>query len=135
MKISEVPQDRGMIEGQLKEICYAVDEDGSFVLAKSAGWEPKNIANDQAWELIKEQVQDTIGKINAGKLSPLAYHMVRNQMGLGLLAKYVGYSRLRVWRHLRPAGFGRLKPAQLKRYADIFAMDVEALTRIPEADG
>lgn len=135
MKISDVPQDRGMIQGQLKEICYAVDENGSFVLAKSAGWEPKNIANDQAWELIKEQVRDTICKINAGKLSPLAYHMVRNQMGVGLLAKYAGYSRLRVWRHLRPAGFRRLKPGQLKRYADIFAMDVEELARIPEADG
>lgn len=135
MKISEVPQDRGMIQGQLKEICYAVDENGAFVLAKSAGWEPKNIANDQAWELIKEQVKDTVAKINAGKLSPLAYHMVRNLMGVGLLAKYVGYSRLRVWRHLRPTGFRRLKPAQLKRYADIFAMDVQDLSRIPAADG
>jgi hypothetical protein len=135
MKLSEVPQDRGMIdEYQLKEVCYAVDDDGSFVLAESAGWEPKNIANDQAWDLINEQVKVTLEKIKSGKLSPLAYHMVRNQMGLGLLAKYVGLNRLRVWRHLKPAGFKRLKPDQLKRYAEIFGIDVADLTKIPEDD-
>jgi len=135
MKISEVPQDRGMIvDDELKEICYAVDDDGSFVLAKSAGWDPKNVANDQAWELIKEQILETVDKIKTGKLSPLAYHMVRNQMGLGLLAKYVGYNRLRVWRHLKPAGFKRLKPDQLKRYADILNTDVADLSMVPEIE-
>lgn len=135
MKLSEVPQDRGMIdEDQLKEVCYAVDEDGSFVLAESAGWEPKNIANDQAWDLIHEQVVETLEKIKSGKLSPLAYHMVRNQMELGLLAKYAGLNRLRVWRHLKPAGFKRLKRQQLKRYAKIFGIDVADLTKVPESD-
>lgn len=135
MKLSEVPQDRGMIdEKQLNEVCYAVDEDGSFVLAESAGWEPKNIANDQAWDLIHEQVEETLEKIKSGKLSPLAYHMVRNQMGLGLLAKYAGFNRLRVWRHLKPAGFKRLTPEQLKRYATIFGIDVADLAKVPDND-
>jgi hypothetical protein len=121
-------------EDRLKEVCYAVDEDGSFVLAESAGWEPKNIANDQAWDLIHEQVKETLKKIESGKLSPLAYHMVRNQMGPGLLAKYAGFNRLRVWCHLKPAGFKRLKPEQLKRYARIFGIDVAALAKVPEDD-
>jgi DNA-binding phage protein len=121
-------------EDRLKEVCYAVDEDGSFVLAESAGWDPKNIANDQAWDLIHEQVKETLEKIKSGKLSPLAYHMVRNQMGLGLLAKYAGLNRLRVWRHLKPAGFKRLKRQQLKRYAKIFGIDVADLAKIPEDD-
>jgi hypothetical protein len=135
MKLSEVPQDRGMIDqNRLKEVCYAVDEDGSFVLAESAGWEPKNIANDLAWDLINEQVQKTLQKIRSGKLSPLAYHMERNQMGPGLLAKYSGFSRLRVRRHLKPAGFKRLKPDQLKRYAGIFGIDIADLAKIPEEE-
>jgi hypothetical protein len=121
-------------EDRLKEVCYAVDEDGSLVLAESAGWEPKNIANDQAWDLINEQVKETLEKIKSGKLSPLAYHMVRNQMGLGLLAKYAGFNRLRVWRHLKPSGFKRLKRQQLKRYAKIFGIDVANLAKIPEND-
>jgi hypothetical protein len=136
MKMSEVPQDRGMIvDDNLKEICYAVDDDGSIVLAKSAGWDPKNVANDQAWELIKEQVLETVEKIKAGKRSPLAYHMVRHQMGLGLLAEYVGYNRLRVWCHLKPTGFKRLKPDQLKRYADVLNMDVADLSMVPGIEG
>ena len=135
MKVSEVPQDRGMIDDKsVREICYAVAEDGRYVLAPSAGWEPKNIANDQAWDLIRRQVADTLAKIRAGKLSPLAYHMVRNQMNVGLLAKYARCSRWRVWRHLKPAGFRRLTPDLRRRYAAVFELSVDMLGTIPIED-
>jgi hypothetical protein len=134
MKVSEVPQDRGMITGSVQEICYAVNENGRYVLAPSAGWEPKNTANDQAWQLIRTQVTETLEKIRAGRRSPLAFHMVNNQMSPGLLAKYAGYSRLRVWLHLRPRGFSRLTPRMLQRYAEIFDMDPAALKTVPPTD-
>lgn len=132
MKIDEVPQDKGMIDCDLQEICYAVDDDGSYVLTPSRGWDPKNVANRQAWDTIKAQVEATLDNIRAGKLSPLAYHMVRNQMSVGLLAKYVPYSRLRVWWHLRPAVFDRLTPRQLKPYAELFEVDLDAFKNIPD---
>lgn len=132
MKMSDVPQDQGMIDNpNLQEICYAVDEKGGYVLAPSAGWEPKNVANDQAWELIRKQVSTAISKIRAGKLSPLAYHMAKHQMSVGLLAKYVGINRFRVWRHLKPSGFERLTPDMRRRYADIFELSVDALGIFP----
>jgi len=53
MKIKEVPQERGTISDNFHEVCYAVDDDGHYVLTDSAGWEPKNIANNQAWEVIE----------------------------------------------------------------------------------
>jgi hypothetical protein len=134
MKVNDVPQDRGMITGSVSEICYAVDENGHYVLAPSAGWEPKNTANDQAWKLIRTEVADTLKKIRAGRRSPLAFHMANNQMSPGLLAKYAGCSRLRVWWHLRPSGFRRLTPGMLQRYADIFDIDAEALKTVPPAD-
>jgi hypothetical protein len=120
-----------MITDDLREICYAVDENGRYILAESAGWEPKNIANDQAWMLIEEEVSQTIEKIKAGKLSPLAFHMVKNQMNVGLLSKYVGFNRLRVKLHLKPSVFRRLKPSILKRYGRIFEIEVEELLKIP----
>ena len=132
MKIMDVPQDRGMITDDRREICYAVDEDGKYVLAESAGWEPKNVANSQAWEIIHDQVRKILKKIEAGKLSPLAFHMVNNQMNVSLLAKYVRLSRWRVRRHLKPSGFNRLKPHIRKRYADIFEIDVSSLSQIPD---
>jgi hypothetical protein len=133
MKIDKVPQDRGMINDDRREICYAVDEDDRYVLAQSAGWEVKNIANDQAWELIRQQVADTLKKIKTGKLSPLAFHMVKNQMNVGLLAKYVRINRWRVKRHLKPEVFARLKPSVLEKYAEIFEIGIEQLSEIPKA--
>ena len=132
MKVKEVPQQPGMITDGRREICYAVDEDGAYVLTGSAGWEPKNVANDQAWQVIREQVQDTVRKIRAGKMSPLAFYMVSNQMTPALLAKYVGCSRWRVSRHLKPSVFRKLKPDMLKRYAAVFDVPVEQLGQIPE---
>jgi hypothetical protein len=131
MKIDEVPQNKGMITDGLREICYAVDENGRYILAQSVGWEPKNIANDQAWMLIEEEVLQTVKKIKAGKLSPLAFHMAKNQMNVSLLSKYVGFNRLRVNFHLKPSVFRRLKPSILKRYSRIFEIEVEELLKIP----
>ncbi len=132
MKVTEVPQDRGMIGGQIKEVCYALDDKGRYTLAGSAGWEPKNVANDQAWALIKEAVEETLAKIEAGKLSPLAYHMARNQMTVGLLADYVGFNRLKVWWHLKPAGFRRMASHTRKRYAQALNLDLNALATVPD---
>ena len=133
MKLDEVPQDRGMIDREVSEICYAVDDQGRYVLAPSAGWDPKNVANDQAWDLIKAQIESTLQKVRAGRLSPLAYHMVCHQMTPGLLARYAGFSRWRVWLHLRPRGFQRLSPGMLERYADALDMEVAALQSVPGA--
>ena len=75
MKIEDVPQDRGMITDDRREICYAVDDQGSYVMTGSAGWEPKNIANRQAWDLIDAAAAKAMDKVRDGKASPLAYHM------------------------------------------------------------
>lgn len=126
----DVPQDVGLNQGQ-SEITYAVDEEGRYVQAPSLGWEPKNIANQQAWELIRKEIASEIEQIRAGKRSPLAYHMARNLMTVGLLASYAGLSRWRVRRHLKPSVFRRLDRGLLKRYADIFGISIEDLHHFP----
>ena len=132
MKIKEVPQERGIISDNSHEICYAVDDNGQYVLTASAGWEPKNIANNQAWEVIDEEVAAALKGIHAGKLSPLAFHMAKNQMNLGLLAQYAGFSKWRVKRHLKPAVFKRLDQAVLQRYSNVFGISVKRLQQFPE---
>lgn len=131
MRKTEVPQDECLLDGQ-QEICYALDENGSYVLAPTAGWEPKNIVNIQAWELIRAQVERAFAEVQAGRQSPLAYHMTRHQMDVGMLAAYVGIARWRVRRHLRPAVFARLKPTRLARYAALLKMPVAELCTLPE---
>jgi len=132
MKIDDVPQDRGMITDDRREVCYAVDDEGRYVMTGSAGWEPKNIANRQAWELIDVAAAQALEKVHAGKASPLAYHMARHQMSLGLLAKYAGIHRLKVWLHLRPGPFAKMSTPLLRRYADAFGILVSELKTVPD---
>ena len=132
MRIEDVPQDPSLTAEGLNEISYAVDNDGRYSLVQSTGWEPKGIVLNQAWEVIVQQMSDVLDKVKAGKLSPLAYHMARHQMKIGLLAKYVDFPWWKVWLHLRPAGFRHLERSVLERYADAFGISVEQLNSIPE---
>lgn len=136
MRQRDVPQDEGLNQG-MRELTYAVDDDGRYVGVPSAGWEPKNIANAQAWEIISQDIRDQARLVREGRRSPLAYHMAQHMMTVGLVAGYVRLARWRVKRHLKPAVFERLKPAILQRYADLFGLSMAELKRIPdsEADG
>jgi hypothetical protein len=133
MRRKDVPQDRGLF-GEWKEVSYAVDDDGRYVLVTSTGWEPANIANHLAWESIDAEVGAVLAKVRAGELSPLAYHMARHQMDPGLLAGYTGLFRWQVRRHMKPAAFRRISPALADRYAAIFRITTEELMEAPECD-
>jgi hypothetical protein len=130
MRKNDVPQDAALF-GRWREIAYAVDEDGEMVLVPCAGWDPANVANLQAWEVIAEAVAEALRGIEAGEKSPLAFHMAVNQMDVALLADYVGMARWRVRRHLRPGVFRRLKPALRERYAAVFRIAPGELERVP----
>lgn len=132
MKRDEVPQDAALFAG-MSEVCYAVDESGRYVLAESAGWEPANIANLQAWEVIHREVAAVLLRVRAGELSPLAYQMAKNQMDARLLAGYAGLFAWQVRRHMHPGPFRRLNPAQLTRYAAIFKISPEELCSLPDS--
>jgi hypothetical protein len=122
----DVPQEQGIAEG-LKEVCYAVGENGKYVLAPSSGWEPKNIANGQAWELLEQQLEEARQKVLAGKSSPLDFYMAKNQMDVRLLSQYSGFFCWQIRRHLKPAVFARLKPEKLARYAALFKISAKDL--------
>jgi hypothetical protein len=131
MRDRDVPQDEALLDG-LKEVCYAVDESGRYVLAQSTGWDPANLANVQAWEAIESEVAAVLARVRAGELSPLAFHMARHQMNARLLAGYAGLFAWQVRRHMKPGPFRRLSVARLERYAEIFRMTPEALRAVPD---
>jgi hypothetical protein len=133
MRRKDVPQDEALFGGW-KEVSYAVDDDGRYVLVQSAGWEPANIANHMAWESIEAEVASALAKVRAGVLSPLVYHMARHQMDPGLLAGYAGLFRWQVRRHMKPAAFRRISPALANRYAAIFRITTEEFMETPECD-
>ena len=100
------------------DLSYAVDENGNYVTVPSCGWAPKNAALSQAWDVIHEKMEETRQQILQGKLSPIAYYMEKNIMDEKLLATYVGLSKWKVRRHLKPAGFAKMDERVLRRYAD-----------------
>jgi hypothetical protein len=131
MRKENVPQDIGLA-GPLREVVYAVGEDGTYEAVPSYGWDPKTVALRQAWELILQELDAIEARVAAGELSPLAWHMTRHQMQPPLLAKYVGINRWRIRRHMKAGPFRRLKPILLTRYAEALGIAVEELQRIPE---
>jgi hypothetical protein len=131
MKITDVPQDNGMIGDYGHEICYAVGDNGRYILSPSLGWEAKNVVNDQAWEVIIEETRRMHALVQSGKLSPIAYYQAKHQMDIGLLSSYVGMAGWRVKRHRRPEVFRRLPERILERYATVFGVSMAELKTIP----
>jgi hypothetical protein len=128
MKESEVPQDKGRFEAlNMRELCYATDEEGNYKTALSAGWRPKEIALDTALEDIKERTEEARKAVAEGEVSPVAYFMELNKMDLPVLAGYVSMWQWRVKRHFKPAVFSKLSDKLLRKYADTFNITVEEL--------
>ncbi len=130
MKKHEVPQDdANMLEGKLKDPCYVVDENGKYITEYSVGWDARNVVMQQAWDSINEKVEEIKQKVLDGKLSPLAYHMEKSQMDNRLLSKYVGFSRCKVKRHMKPKNFNKLDHKILIQYAEALRIGVEELKK------
>lgn len=121
--------------GEHRRACYAVDEQGRYVVVPSKGWSVEAIVNAQANEEVNRAIAAAHARVTAGRASPLAYHMARCQMIPSLLAANAGVSVLRVYWHLRPKVFARLPDSVLRRYADALGTDIATLRRLPPAPG
>lgn len=119
-----------MMRGKWKDPIYTVDENGNYTTSYSLGWEVKNAVMQQAWENINEKVARVQEKVISGELSPIAYYMEKHIMDAGLLAKYTGFWRWTVKKHLKQKHFQKLPENTLRKYADIFRLSVEQLKDI-----
>jgi len=128
MEKDHVPQDdANILEGKLRMLKYAVDQDGSYTRVKSVGWEPENIVLNQAWEEINEKVAEIRKKVQDGKLSPIAFHMVKQMLEPGMVAGYTGFSTFIVKLHMKPWFFKRLSEKQLEKYTIAFRISRDEL--------
>lgn len=128
MKKEEVPQDDSTLKkANLKDMVYAVDENGEYATALSSGWEPKTIALDNAIKEIEERTAAAKRRYENGESSPIEYYMELNKMDIPILSSYVGLWQWRVKRHLKPVVFKKLKKKTLKKYADVFEVSIDEL--------
>lgn len=128
MKKEEVPQDKGNLSNNnMKELCYATDENGNYITALSTGWEPKTIALDNSIQDINERIEQAKKEVESGISSPIVYFMELHKMDWGILSSYVGMWQWRVKRHAKPSFFKRLSDKVLMKYAEVFEISVEEL--------
>lgn len=133
MKKEEIPQDKSNLESaDFKELCYAVDDKGNYVTAKSSGWNPKTIALDNAIQDINERVELAKQKVLNQQTSPLEYYMELHKMDISILSSYVGIWKWRVKRHFKPSVFKKLSLRTLNKYAEVFEISVNELQQIKE---
>jgi hypothetical protein len=131
MKVNEVPQDETYYNGE-KRACYALNNEGKYVVVPSAGWIVEEVVNGLAVDELAASLEKTRKAVLAGVKSPLVYHMERRQMNPEILAKTAGIATFRVKRHFRPEIFVKLKMSVLERYAQALAVTIQELTTIPQ---
>lgn len=128
MKKEEVPQDKGNLsKSNIKELVYAIDENGNYTTALSTGWEPKTIALSNAIDEINERIAVAKEQVNKGEVSPIVYLMEFSKMDIGVLSSYVGMWQWQVKRHFKPTIFAKLNDTTLQKYAETFNISVNKL--------
>ena len=132
MKVSDVPQDLNYYKDTVvRDLNYAVDEQGRYQAVVSDGWEAKDDALDVAWDDVREQCDEVLERIKKGETSPLEYHATKNLMPINLLSSYTGFSKRTIRKHFIPANFIKLDNDTLSIYADVLRITVEELKTIP----
>jgi hypothetical protein len=132
MKANEVPQDSTYYYEGKKRACYALNDDGKYIIVPSSGWSAEEVVNSLAVDELAARLEETRKAVLAGVKSPLCYHMERRQMIPEILAKTAGIARFRVKRHLRPEIFSKIKTSVLDRYAKALAVTLEELKKVPQ---
>ena len=131
MKVKEVPQDLKFFKDSVvRDVAYAVDDEGNYTPVISEGWEVKHDALDITWHNINEKCEAIRLKVLAGELSPLAYHLEKNIMNISLFAKYTGQNTRKVKKHLHPEHFKALNDKILNKYAEVLRISVEELKTV-----
>ncbi len=128
MKKSEVPQDKSNLESvQVKELCYAVDDQGNYTTELSTGWEPKSIVQQETLKLLQERIDQAKSDVKDQLVSPIVYFMELHRMDWNTLGAYMNMWVWRVKRHAKPSVFNKLNKKILQRYATVFDINIEEL--------
>ena len=133
MKTEEVPQDMQFFKDNvIRDVMYAVDEDGHYTTVLSDGWSVKNDALNAVWDDIREQCEVIRQQVLTKEVSPLAYHMKKSLLEIGMLSSYAEIPKRKIRKHLRYDEFMKLENETLQKYADAMRITVEELKCVDE---
>nr|WP_317630664.1 hypothetical protein [uncultured Flavobacterium sp.] len=128
MKKYEVPQDQSsLLNNNIKELYYAVDDNGNYTTELSSGWEPKTLVQNLTAEVLNERTLHAKQQVKQGLVSPIVYFMEKNKMDWSTLASYMEMWTWRVKRHQKPSVFTKLSVKTKQKYADTFQISLNEL--------
>ena len=113
-----------------RELCYVKNEDGNYETDLSTGWDAKAVALENAWKEIELRRAESMQDVKDGKVSPIAYYMEVALMDLTVLSGYTGFYKWQIKRHLKPSVFKNLSASKLSKYAEVFEIEVDDLTKL-----
>ena len=108
-------------------ILYAEKEDESYAPVVCGSYAVANHL-DEFFGMKERLDQSLRQELGAGKISPVYYYMLMQDMGPGDLARRMGISQRKLRKHFRPEIFNKLDQGKLEKYAVIFGISVEQLT-------
>jgi hypothetical protein len=133
MKTGDVPQDLKYFKDKVvRDLMYAVDENGHYTSVLSDGWSVKNDALSAVWDDIREQCGEIRRQVLTKEASPLAYHMKKALQDVGMLASYSGIPKRQIRKHLKYDEFMKSDEAILQKYADALRITVDELKCVDE---
>ncbi len=134
MKQINIPQEKNdavSVKGKaMRKVMYAPNVVGKFERFKY-GSSVEEYATKFAVREYEILQQESLLKIHANISSPIEYFMYKNRMDLPTLAPVLGLFQFQVKRHLKAKTFKKLNDKTLKKYADIFHIELKDLKEFP----
>lgn len=128
MKTRDVPQDLTYFKDYaVRDVLYAVDENGHYKQVISDGWSVKNDALELVWNEIHEECEDIRQQVLAKKVSPLAYHIKKSLLTVSMLSSYSEIPKRKIKKHLIYNEFMKLDDNTLQKYADAMRITIKEL--------
>jgi hypothetical protein len=133
MKKEDVPQDLLYFKDNvIRDLMYAIDENGHYTPVVSAGWSVKNEALSVVWDATRVQGEELRGQVLVKEASPLAYHMKKSLQDICLLSAYSEIPKRKIRKHLKYEEFMKLDNETLQKYADALRITVEEIKQVDE---
>ncbi|MBN2768614.1 MAG: hypothetical protein JXQ68_05885 [Campylobacterales bacterium] len=120
MKKNDTPQDNICTHRGVKKALYISNDDGSYDIEPSSGWEIEELATMQAVEEFKRLEKEAFEQYIKQEKSPLEVWMYKRRMTLKTLSECTGFWQISIKRDFKYKRFLRLKPSRLAVYADVF---------------
>ncbi len=114
---------------QQQVILYVEKEDGKYEPIQTGSYITKNFLDD--YELKRRHLEDSLkNQVLSGKVSPIYYYMILEDLTLSELAARTGIRKSKVKKHLVAVHFNAILQETLQLYADVFNITIQDMLKL-----